>query len=467
MSDGRFYFADADDGRIAYTIDAFRSQAAVGGGIGYKGVRKKMSTTRAGSRYEAHDLLRPGAIVTLDGRLNTPRVYRLLYDHFLEGLPEGEPLWTPHDIATDADNDWHDPAVVDGHAHTGWTYDYFFQRHGWKGIDGEDGRILSIVNLPVRNAFFFSPPYGPEGTGVMVYGRAEFATSEEPWTNLDTVGHEMMHGVAFHALNRRTESPFGLANDVAASSRLGPPSFIDGGGKTHTCATARFPGRIATPDGWKNVPLPAFCVDGRFVLSSHQGWSIDEGYADIMAQAVEFFHVNAGATADYLVEGDQGMPIIRSPVDPRSIPLSPVIPQWRYPDTYGDRYEFALVRSDEGFVTFSPFVFSDGQFAFALGGPGYGGSHWNSTILSHAFYLAIEGGTHRTSGMTVEGVGGANRDEIERIFFRALTDLMPAATSFPMAAAVLRQSAADLAPGSDGERAVEEALRAVGLPPSR
>ena len=43
------------------------------------------------------------------------------------------------------------------------------------------------------------------------------------------------------------------------------------------------------------------------------------------------------------------------------------------------------------------------------------------------YYLAVEGGTHRTSGMTVEGIGGANREEMERIFFHAMRGLMPAA----------------------------------------
>ena len=92
-------------------------------------------------------------------------------------------------------------------------------------------------------------------------------------------------------------------------------------------------------------------------------------------------------------------------------------------------------------------------------------SHWNSLILSHAFYLAIEGGTHRTSGMTVEGGGEENRAEMEAIFFRAMRDLMPAMASLPIAAAVIRQSAADLDPGGDAQRAVDQALRAVGLAP--
>ena len=51
------------------------------------------------------------------------------------------------------------------------------------------------------------------------------------------------------------------------------------------------------------------------------------------------------------------------------------------------------------------------------------------------------------------------------IFFRALADLMPAVTSLPQASAdAIRQSSADLASGTAVQRAVEDALRAVGLP---
>ena len=95
---------------------------------------------------------------------------------------------------------------------------------------------------------------------------------------------------------------------------------------------------------------------------------------------------------------------------------------------------------------------------------GYSGVHWNSTALSHAFYLAIEGGRNATTGRTVDGVGAASRDDVERVFFRAMTDLLPARTSIPMAAAVIRQSAVDLfGAGSATHRAVDQALSAVGL----
>ena len=59
-----------------------------------------------------------------------------------------------------------------------------------------------------------------------------------------------------------------------------------------------------------------------------------------------------------------------------------------------------------------------------------GGVHINATIVTHAFYLAIEGGTNRTSGLTVQGVGSGSRDQIEKAFYRAFTQLMPADATF-------------------------------------
>ena len=62
--------------------------------------------------------------------------------------------------------------------------------------------------------------------------------------------------------------------------------------------------------------------------------------------------------------------------------------------------------------------------------------HVNSGIPNHAFYLAIEGGTNRTSGIRVQGVGAANREQIEKIFYRAFTQLMPSNANFSMARAI-------------------------------
>ena len=461
MSDGYFYFADADDGRIRHRVDAIKEQSAVGAGDSSKGNRQKLSTTQADGRFQAHDRMRPAEIVTLDLRFNALRFRRLLIDHFIEDLPEGEPVWTADDYAVDADNDWDDPTVVDTHSYTAWTYDYFSARHGWEGIDGENGRTISMVNMAPANAFFASPPFGPEGTGVFGYGRFTDETSEEPLTTLDVVGHELMHGVTHFSVSRRTGFEFGLVTDFSTSARLGPVSFTTRAGTTYTCETARFPGLTLTPDGLDIGLVPAWCVGGRFLLASSQGGAIHEGYSDIFGESLGFFYENEGVSADYIQGGDfKEDRAVRSLVDPKSLR------DGFYPDVYRDRYEFALTLDETFGPDYSGFIFVDGRYFGSLGpngeGFGYGGVHWNSLILSHAFYLAIEGGSHR-NGMTVEGVGGDNRAQMEAIFFRALRDLMPAASSLPIAAAVLRQSAADLDAGGAAQRAVDQALRAVGL----
>ncbi len=468
MSDGRFYFADASDGRILHAADAIRSQAAVGSGSSSRGRRKKLSTTRDGIRFLAHDHLRPAEIVTLDAKFNRWRIGRLISEHFEKELAPGVPVWNANDVAADADNEWDDPAVVETHAHTGWTYDYLDAQHGWQGLDGADGRIFSIVNLEpdLPNAFAIPPPFGPEGSGVFVYGRAASAAGEEPFSSLDIVAHELMHGVTHFAVSKRTGDPLGLQTDLPSSTRLGPETFTVEEGVTFACDN----------DFW-------WCIDGRFLLASAQGGAVNEAYSDIVAESVGFFHEDAGATADYLVGKDQTFGPLRSLADPGSISILGDFADFPYPDAYQNRYEFVLARSASTGVTnpdpllkaldlpeipegwtYSHVVFVNGRFAFSLSAGDYGGDHWNSTILSHAFYLAIEGGTNRTTGLSVQGVGDAGRAAVERIFFRGMTNLMPAATSLPLTASAIRQAAADLAPGGEAQRAVTQALTAVGLP---
>ena len=93
-----------------------------------------------------------------------------------------------------------------------------------------------------------------------------------------------------------------------------------------------------------------------------------------------------------------------------------------------------------------------------------GGVHANSGIPNHAFYLAIVGGTNRTSGMAVQGVGASNREQIEKVFYRAFTQMLPSSATFATARAATIQAARDLyGAGSAAERAVTQAWTAVGV----
>ena len=83
---------------------------------------------------------------------------------------------------------------------------------------------------------------------------------------------------------------------------------------------------------------------------------------------------------------------------------------------------------------------------------------------NHAFYLAVAGGTNRVSGLRVQGVGLANRERMERIFYRAFVYFLGSSSSFHDARAATIQAAVELYGGASAETtAVTEAWTAVGV----
>ena len=93
-----------------------------------------------------------------------------------------------------------------------------------------------------------------------------------------------------------------------------------------------------------------------------------------------------------------------------------------------------------------------------------GGVHINSTIVSHAYYLGVEGGTNRTSGLTVQGSAPRTASRWRRTFYRAFTQLMPASSTFATARAATIRAAQDLyGTNSAVERALIQAWTAVGV----
>ena len=375
---------------------------------------------------------------------------------FLLLLPS--PAWEEA-VAADDDNEWSSPAVVDGHAHIGFTYDYLFKNQGWRGLDGQDGRIFSIVNIEeFVNAFFISAPFGPQGTGALVFGESP---GGPPFVPLDVVAHEFMHGVTHSALTARTGLPlFGQHLFT-----LGPSSFrvsdeVIRCGDLHTF-----------PDDPDEVVAPYLCFDddgnpttsrnGRFALFMDHGGALHEAYSDIIGTAVEFmFHPPGDGLlrADYIQGEDMEFPVRRIDT-PRSRAIGP----FTYPDAVGQEFRFVVALVGENLIRYTRFGRKDNRW-FRRAIDGYSGVHWNSTILSHAFYLAIEGGTHASSGRTVQGVGVANRLQIEQAFFRALVDLASPLATFQTMATAIRQAAVDLhGAGSSAHTAIDQALTAVGL----
>jgi Zn-dependent metalloprotease len=368
----RQVFLDAATGATLLEYDdAQRQQAAVGTGV--FGDQKKLSVSSSGSSYTTEDRLRPPLISTYDFRFDTGQLIDL--------LDSSNPLSTlsPSELGRDSDNVWTDGALVDAHVYAGYTYDYYFKRHGRRGLDNSDIPVHSITHALRRedwvlydedvvgsyfaNAFYF-------GDGIMYYGdglppsvnyfgqRVNYLAG-----SLDIVAHELTHGV--------TDYSSGL-------------------------------------------------------IYLNESGALNEAFSDMMATATEFEF--QPERADYLMGEDVFTPGgIRSMQNPRS---------FGDPDHYSIRFTGT----------------QDG-----------GGVHINSGIPNHAFYLAIEGGRHRL-GATVQGVGAANRAQIERVFYRAFTSFLAPSATFSQARAATIQAARELyGIGGAVETAVTQAWDAVGV----
>ena len=169
------------------------------------------------------------------------------------------------------------------------------------------------------------------------------------------------------------------------------------------------------------------------LLYMDESGALNEVFSDIIGVGAEYyaeaFYQGGAGVADYLIGEDVVEPGgVRSLADPQS---------------FGDPDHYSLL---------------------LLGMKDNGGVHTNSLIPGHAYCLAIEGGTNRVSGLTVSGVGAANREQMERVFYRAFTMLMTLDADFSAARAATIQSARDLyGAGSAAEQAVTQAWTAVGV----
>ena len=173
------------------------------------------------------------------------------------------------------------------------------------------------------------------------------------------------------------------------------------------------------------------------LIYRNESGALNEAFSDIMGTSVEFYYHPPGngvGQADYV----SGEDIVRA-VSPRT---RNGIRSMANPGLYGD---------------------PDHYTKRYLGTGDNGGVHTNSGIANHAFFLAIEGGTNRTSGLPVQGVGTTNREQIEKVFYRAFTTLLPRSATFSMARAATIQAARELYGTNAVVQAVTQAWRAVGV----
>ena len=358
-------FIDAHTGRRILTWNDIRTQHdGVGFGIGTWGDEKKMTTEQSAGTFRAVDTVRPFGIKTYDVRSDYESWRRLRTQ-------------APRFLATDIDNKWTDGPVVDAHAYSGYTYDYYFRRHSRRGIDDYNLTAISFVNIgaPLESRYRNNAFYYVFDNSVN-YGGGDGETFAPFSSALDLVAHELTHGVTRHSSD---------------------------------------------------------------LIYYKESGALNEAISDIMGVATEFFFQPVGdgrLKSDWLVGEDLYINFekpdwkLRSFSDPQSV-------HERYPDHYSIRY---------------------------LGEGDSGGVHFNSSIVNHAYYLMVMGGTNRVSGISVNGIGFAQMGRMERIFYRGFMYYLVPSSNFSHAREATIRAAQELY-GSGGveEQTVRAGWNAVGV----
>jgi thermolysin len=356
-------FVDAASGATLLRYDDRRRQSTVGLGIGTWSDEKKMSVQAAAGTNRAVDVLRPFGI----------RTYDVQFDFLAWNFYEAE---RDEYLATDADNEWRDGAVVDAHAYSGYVYDYYFKRHGRRGLDDAGLAAINYVHFLPQEAEFNNAFYDPVDVS-MNYGDGDGTTFAFFSSSLEVVAHELTHGVT---------------------------DFTSG------------------------------------LIYLNESGALNEAFSDIMGIGAEWYFESPGRgrrRADWVAAEDL------------FINFGPYIRSFENPQAAGDPDHYSI-------RCLPPVCTEDFD---------NGGVHINSAIANHAFYLMVQGGTNRVSGLTVRGVGTDNRDRVEKIFYRAFAfHLVPSSGFHDAREATIRAASELYGAGSAEESAVRQGWDAVGVP---
>jgi thermolysin len=355
-------FLDARTGAVVLRYDDRRSQSSIGLGVGTWLDEKKLSVESRAGTNRAVDALRPFGIRTYDVNYDYLSWYFYLAD-------------TDAFLATDRDNEWRDGAVVDAHAYSGYTYDYYFKRHGRRGLDDRGLAAINFVHIFPQSAAYNNAYYDTVDQS-MNYGDGDGVTFNFFSSSLEVVAHELTHGVT------------------------------------------------------------SFSSD---LIYLNESGALNEAFSDIMGASVEWYFEPPGRgrqRAEWTVGEDL------------FIDFGRFIRSFENPQAAGDPDHYSI-------RCLPPICTEDFD---------HGGVHINSGIANHAFYLMTQGGTNRTSGVTVQGVGTAQMGQIESVFYRAFVFYLVPSSDFHAAREATLRAARELyGEGGVVEQTVRQGWDAVGV----
>ena len=206
LRDNWYYFIDAETGKIVekYNATVFEGPTT-GNGVDLNGVNRTLNVYQKDGTYFMIDASRP------IWQANQPDVLN---------KPKGA-LWTISANNTDLDknaklthvvsqnNQWTDPVAVSAHYNMGKVFEYYYNVHQRKAIDGKGSTIISVIHITengqgLDNAFW--------NGAVMGYGDGNKAFKPLAGA-LDVAAHEMTHGVVERTVNLEYKFQSGALNE--------------------------------------------------------------------------------------------------------------------------------------------------------------------------------------------------------------------------------------------------------------
>jgi bacillolysin len=205
--DDYHYFIDATSGEVLDWHNASASEGPVTAtGLDLHGDVRTLNVWDADDAYVMLDGSRPSFASSQPDPLWSPVGGLLTVSARGQDLDKGiSQIWSENNV-------WTDPSAVSAHSNMGQVFEYFLDTHGRLGIDGEGGRMISVVHVtadgrPMDNAYW---------NGIVIaYGDGDESFSPLAGA-LDIAAHEFTHGMIQHTVNLEYRGQSGALNESFA-----------------------------------------------------------------------------------------------------------------------------------------------------------------------------------------------------------------------------------------------------------
>ena len=209
IRDRWYYFIDAQTGDILEKYNATNFEGPVTAQAkDLNGQTRTINVYEKDGTYFMIDASRPIWQANQPDVLNDPKGALWTLDVRGNDLAKGVKIYQ----VTSTDNTWSDPVAVSAHYNVGQVFEYFYNVHKRKAIDGNGSTIISIIHVtdggqPMDNAYW--------NGAVMAYG--DGGTAFKPLAGaLDVAAHEMAHGIIERTVNLEYKFQSGALNESFA-----------------------------------------------------------------------------------------------------------------------------------------------------------------------------------------------------------------------------------------------------------